>query len=114
MSGGLGKISSHFVTLTLLDVIQRLSWWTFRIFFIFSARGRGRGRRGDRERGVQFFIESPRGAGGLPRGERGGRGAGRVSAENLGGRGPNIFFRAEMPAKLLNVIRRYLVSLTHY
>ena len=79
-----------------------LAWWTFRIFFIFSARGRERGSEAP-ERGWEgsVFIENAR-RGGLP-GERrrGGRRAGRASAGNLGGRGGlNIFFGAEMPTKL--------------
>ena len=69
------------------------SWWTFRIFFIFSARGRGRGR-GARKGlgGVSFLLTIP--GGGSPRTEEegGGRGAGMVSAGNLGGGGLNIFF----------------------
>ena len=66
------------------ELYAKLSWWTFWIFFIFSARGRGRGeppRR--REGGGRFFIENPRKGGGF-RGwvEGGGRGAGRVFAWN--------------------------------
>ena len=72
-------------------------WWTFRIFFIFSAPGMGRGspeRQGGR--GVGFLSKVPGGGGGSPRGGvGGGEGAGRVSAGNLGelGGGLNIFFR---------------------
>ena len=48
------------------------------------------------------FIENPRrGSGGSPSRGGGGEGAGRVSAGNWG-RGLNIFFGAEMPAKKLS------------
>ena len=40
-------------------------WWTFRIFFFFSAPGRGRGESGATGReGGRFFIENPRRGGG--------------------------------------------------
>ena len=61
-----------------------MTWWTFRIFFIFSGRGKGKGE-----------SEAPGGRGGyllkIPGGSRvsraggggGGRGAGRAFAGNL-------------------------------
>ena len=56
--------------------LQILSWWTFRIFSIFSARGRGRGspRRG----GVDFYRNCQGGE------SAGGEGAGKVSVANWG------------------------------
>ena len=33
----------------------QITWWTFRIFFIFSARGGGRGSLRRREGGVDFY-----------------------------------------------------------
>ena len=63
------------------------------IFYFFSPRGRGRGcpRRRDGG-GGDFSMENPRR--GVSRWVgAGGRGAGRVFAENLGGGGLNIFFR---------------------
>ena len=54
---------------------RSITWWTFRIFLIFSARGREGGPRRQR-----------------------GRGAGRVSAGNFGVGGRlNVFFGAEIP-----------------
>ena len=38
-----------------------VSWWTFRYFLFFSARGWGRGSPRRREGGGSVFIESPRG-----------------------------------------------------
>ena len=72
------------------------------VLFCFSARGRVRGSRGDRRGGGSvFLIENPRkGGGGFHDRGRRGEGAGRVSAGNWGG-GVNIFFRGEMPAKLV-------------
>ena len=72
---------------------RAMPWWTFRIFFIFSARGGGWGSPRRREGwGIGFFIENPRREGGFFRTG----GAGRVSAANWGefwGGGLNIFFR---------------------
>ena len=61
------------------------TWWTFRIFFIFSARGRGRGSPRCREGGRGFCMENPRRGGVSPEwvGAGGGRGAGRVFAVAL-------------------------------
>ena len=74
------------------DFPRPFPWWTFRIFFIFSARGGGRGSLRRRE-GGSIFIENPRR--GFSRRGRG-RGAGRVSAGELGefggGEGGYIFF----------------------
>ena len=56
---------------------QRMSWWTFRIFFVFSARKRGRGSPRRRE-GGGLIIENPERSG-LPGGwarGRGGEGSG--------------------------------------
>ena len=69
------------------------TWWTFRIFFIFSARGGEGGPRRQKGGGRgQFFIENPR------RGvsqERGGGGGlkGREGVCGEWGGGLNIFFR---------------------
>ena len=58
------------------------------IFYFFSARGRGRGSPGRQGGGVvRFVIENPRRGGGSPGGGGVSRGAGRVSAGNLGGGG---------------------------
>ena len=59
-------------------------WWTFRIFFIFSARGGEWGSpRRQEGAGIVFYLKIP-----------GGGGAGRVSAANWGifGGGANFFF----------------------
>ena len=68
------------------------TWWTFRIFFIFSCSGRGKGESEEVGRGGSIFIENPK-RGVFRRGRA--RGAGRVSAPNggfLGGVGDlNIF-----------------------
>ena len=61
------------------------TWWAFRIFFIFSARGRGRGS--SRRQEGRFSLKIP-GGGGV----RGGRGAGRAPAGNFGGGGAKYFF----------------------
>ena len=65
-----------------LPETSRDAWWTFRISFIFSARGGGRAspRRREGVR-VDFSLKMP-GGGILSEGE--GRGAGRVSAANWG------------------------------
>ena len=77
------------------------SWWTFRIFFIFSARGRGRGSPLRQEgAGVGFLLKIPGGGGVFS--HEGGGGAGRVSAGNFGGGGLNIFWGVEMPNKFWN------------
>ena len=102
----LGQNFAHVLFSHVLFLGQMFfSWWTFRIFYFFSGRERGRGVWGDREGGGRLFIEiSGRGCG-LPRGE-GGEGAGRVSAGSWGGgKGVAFFFAAEMPAKFLT--RRY-------
>ena len=79
------------------------------IFYFFSARGRGRGSRADREGGGSFFLLKSQG-GGLPKGG-GGEGAGRVSAGNWGG-GINFFLGAEMSTKhLLQTFTRYATTL---
>ena len=61
------------------------------IFFFCSGEGKGESEAPGGG-GGRFFIENPRRGEGSP-GGAGGRGAGRVSARNLGGGGPNIFFR---------------------
>ena len=72
-------------------VFQRVLGGRFGILNFFSARGRGRGNpRRQGGEGGQFFVENPRSVvGGSP--GKGGEGAGRVSAGNLGG-GGLIFF----------------------
>ena len=70
-----------------------LSWWTFRIFLIFSRRGGGKEESGATGRGRElFFIENPRRVGRVLPSGRGGEGAGSVFARNLGGRGAKYFF----------------------
>ena len=77
--------------ITLLRVI--ITWWTFRIFFIFfSAQGREKGEsEAPGGGGDRFFIENPRRGGGFQEWE----GPGGFSAANWGiwGGGLNIFFR---------------------
>ena len=77
-----------------------MTWWTFRIFFIFSARG-SLGRQGGR--GGRFFIEIP-GGGGLPGGGGRGRGGREGVCKAFGGirgGGLNIFFRGQNARKLM-------------
>ena len=66
------------------------------IFFSAPERGRGSPER-QGGRGVGFLLKIPGGGGSPKRGWEGARGAGRVSAGNLGelggGGGLNIFFR---------------------
>ena len=70
-----------------------MTWWTFRIFLIFSARGEGKGEfEAPGGGGGRIFIENPRRGGSPGRGGEGGRGAGRVSARNSGGGGAKYFF----------------------
>ena len=69
------------------------TWWTFRIFFIFSARGGGRGSPRCQEGGGSVFIKkSNEGGGGL----QDGRGREGVCSElgtfGGGGGGGKIFF----------------------
>ena len=74
---------------------MNITWWTFRIFFIFFCSGRGKGEsEASGGGGVSIFIENARGGRGSP-GGGGGRGAGRVSAVNWGiwGGGTKYFFR---------------------
>ena len=69
-----------------------MSWWTFRIFFIFFWYGEGKGefRGAGKGRGSVFYWKSQEAGGGAPTRE-GGRGAVRG---NWGGGGElNIFFR---------------------
>ena len=62
------------------------SWWTFRIYFIFSLRGQGKRWSPTRQQKGVGCIENPRrGVSQLAKG--GGRGAGRVSAGNFRGWG---------------------------
>ena len=64
------------------------SRWTFRIFFIFFCSGEGKGEPEAPGRGRgRFFIENPRRGVSQERRGGGGRGAGKVSAGNLGGGG---------------------------
>ena len=61
--------------------------------FIFFCSGEGKGESGATGRGgVGFLLKIPKEGGGFPRtGGFGGKGAGRVSAENWGGGGVSIF-----------------------
>ena len=98
----------YFVSLPLcslfyIHIYIYISWWTFRIFFIFFCSGEGKGESeapGGRG-GRAIFIENPRGgvsrAGG---GGGGGPGVGRVFAGNLGRRAKYFFFGAEIPTKI--------------
>ena len=63
------------------------SWRTFRIFFIFSARGRGRGSAGQQGGWGRFLLKIPGGGGGFPKGGAGREGSGRVFAGNFFGGG---------------------------
>ena len=73
-------------------ISRQTSSWTFRIFLIFSARGRGRGSpRCQEGAGVGFSLKIPGGGGSRPRGVGEGV-AGRVSAKNSGGRLIFFFF----------------------
>ena len=65
------------------------TWWTFRIFFSFSAWGRGR-VRGARKGSVSFILKIPRG-GGLP-GEGAGGGQGTGISRGGGAKGPTYLF----------------------
>ena len=69
--------------------MRKNTWWTFRDIFDFSLLGGGKGGiRGARKRGgAGFLIENPRRGGGSQERGGGGRGAGRISAGNLGGGG---------------------------
>ena len=73
----------------------KVTWWTFRIFFIFSARGGGRESPRRREGGGGEVLLKIPGGGGLQDGR--GRGAGRVSVANWGifwgGEAKYFFFR---------------------
>ena len=83
----------------------------FGIFFVFSAPGRGRGSPGRQGGGGVGFLLKMRG--GSPRtGWEGGRGREGVCREFGGiggGGGLNIFFGAEMPAKIKTCIEAPLV-----
>ena len=69
--------------------VLNTTWWTFRIFFIFSARGRGRGSEAP-ERGWEgsgFLLKIPGGGFSQPREEEGEpRGREGVCGEFGGGR----------------------------
>ena len=84
-----------------------VTWWTFRIFFIFFCSGEGKGESGatGREEGRFFLLKISGGGGVSQEGVEGREVSGRESAGNLGelgGGGLNIFFGAEMPAKVRN------------
>ena len=58
----------HFV---MSKIIECFTWWTFRIFFIFSCLGKGKGEsEAPGWGGDQFYIENPKG------GREAGRGRG--------------------------------------
>ena len=81
-------------TKTKNEETQFISWWAFRIFFIFFRLGGGEGGIcGDREGGGLEFCWSSYEGGGVSGEGRGGEGAGRVSAGEFWGGGLNIFFR---------------------
>ena len=68
-----------------------MTWWTFRILSIFSAREKGKGESGATGRGgVWFLLEITEAV--LPGEGRGGRARGRESAGNFGGEGAKYFF----------------------
>ena len=93
VKGGVGDSISHFWSL-LLGKSQ--SWWTFRTFFIFLARGRG--RWSPRRQGV---IEHPR-RGGVLRKKEGGGGREGVCSDFGRGGGANFFFSGpKCPPSLL-------------
>ena len=72
------------------------TWWTFRIFFIFSVRERGRGspRRREGGGGRDVLLSKSQEEGVPGRVGARGRGAGRVFAGNCAG-GLNFFFRGQ-------------------
>ena len=71
-----------------------ISWRTFRIFFTFSARGGGRGSPRP-PGGGRFFIENPRGRGGVLQEGKGAEGPGGCLRRigDFGGVGGNFFFQ---------------------
>ena len=76
------------------SVPDRMTWWTFRIFFIFfSARGGGRGVRAVGRGAGRFLLKIPGGGGGVLQEGEGPRGREGVCSElgNLEGGGLNIF-----------------------
>ena len=76
--------------------LQKLTWWTFRIFFIFAARGGGEGESEAPGRvggGGRIFIENPKRGGGSPRrGKEGAEGPGGCLRGIWVGGGPTYFF----------------------
>ena len=95
------------------------TWWTFRIFFIFFCLGEGKGESvaPGRGGGRVFYWNSQEGGGGvLPaRGGGGWRGAGRVSAGNLGGGGAKYFFSGpKCPPSKAPAISRVAKALAIY
>ena len=102
----LGRFKDFSVRRTPLDM--PLTRGTFRIFF-FLLLGRGElGARGFEKGGGRFFIENPRGGGGVA-GQVGGGGreAGRVFAGNLAaeGGGAKYFFSGRKGPPSLSLIR---------
>ena len=81
---------------------EEFTWRTFRIFFIFAVRGRGKGRkRPIRWRGAVFLLKIEGGGGGLSEEEGAGGQLPRGCPQGGGGGGQNFFFfGAEMPAKI--------------
>ena len=63
------------------------------IFFTFSARGRGKGVRGDREGGAFFFFENPRRRGGGESPRRGGGERAESVCGEFGGGGSGLKVR---------------------
>ena len=92
------NLASHCHCSCLRVLSATLTWWTFQIFFIFSARGRGRGSPKCREGGGGgFFIENPRRGGGLPGVGAGGARGREGACGNLGGVGKIFFLGGRNP-----------------
>ena len=78
---------------------MQFPWWTYRIFFFSSGRGKGK-TEAPEVGGGRFFIENPKGWGGGSPGGGGDEGPGGC-LRRIGewGGGANIFFGAEMSIK---------------
>ena len=79
---------------------NQITWWTLRIFFIFSARGEGRESPRRREGEGVVFFENPRRGGSPAWGGAEGPGGCLQRIGEFGGGGLNFFFGAEMSTKI--------------
>ena len=98
---------------------ERITWWTFRIFFIFFLLGKGEGGvRGVGTGGVVGFLLKMPGEGGFSRRGRGLRGwegvCGKLGNWGGGGRAKYFFSGPKCPPRLLsfrrNLVRTALAS----